>query len=69
MLNTLLTSVLGAAFILITSTVSALSPEMHKKAKVEKPKCEGMQSMDHAKMNINAFDNEAMRVNIRRSSW
>jgi hypothetical protein len=53
MLNKLSITLAGATFILMTSTVSAHSPEMHKKANAEKPKCEGMQNMDSAKMDMN----------------
>jgi hypothetical protein len=53
MLNKLSITLAGATFILMASTVSAHSPEMHKKANAEKPNCEGMQNMDHGKMDMN----------------
>jgi len=37
---------------LSVSTI-AHSPEMHKKANAEKPKCEGMHNMDHGNMDMN----------------
>ncbi len=53
MLHKLSMAFLSTLFILATTTVNAHDPALHKKANAEKPNCEGMEGMDHSKMNMN----------------
>ncbi len=50
MLNKLLIIFISTTFILITTSVNAHDPALHKKSNAEKPNC---QAIDHSKMDKN----------------
>jgi hypothetical protein len=49
-IKTVATATLVAVSTLLSMNLYAHAPELHKKDKAEKPKCEAMKNMDHSKM-------------------